>query len=120
MIKRNDPKTIISEQYIYNPEPIKLTKENFFFAFSMQNSSKYNTLDETIFSPQMTIVKKKNSTITGVIPIPLRACNASDKPSNPVLIEYFRINPLQGMYCIDNYSQIAIEGTEDRWKQYCL
>jgi len=116
MITRSSPQTIIAEIYQAMPDLLKITPENFFFSFGMKN---YNTnqmmLDETIYVPHLYVVRQNKSVPTESLTkeILIGRCVSSDNPTKGDLNEYFITNPTDDMYCIKNYTDVELFGSED-------
>ena len=113
MIFRKNPKTIISENYREIPDYLNITKENLFLSFGMQNFQGDFIIDEGIYIPKMSVIKRNKTNIIGEISVDLAPCQNSDIPENPDLTNYFQINPINGMYCIANYYPLEMQGSLD-------
>lgn len=113
MILKLNPRTIISENYVYSPDTIKLKRENFFFSFGMQMLNKEFIIDPTIFTPSVRITKRNESNLVSELSIDLKPCDSIDLPNNEDVAPYFEINSIKGMYCLQDYTNLTMEGSED-------
>lgn len=113
MINKTKNQTIVSEIPSLNPPRIQLTKENFFFPFSIGSAAinfanfinaSYYTVDAVLFIKEGKNIKTK--------PLSIDICDSSDVPIKPDLNEYFKLNSMENMFCIKNYSEVFMQG---RW-----
>ena len=113
MIFRDSPQTIIAQQYKNYPDYLNITKENFFFAFGIQDSNRKFLIDDSIFTAKMMVIKDRRNQNIEQIPVEISECKGNDIPSNSDLVDYFSVNPITKMHCIQNYYPVEIEGSED-------
>lgn len=114
MFLKLHPNTTIAEHYQSTPEFLNITNEMLFMSFGMQNiSTNAFIIDETIYVPKFSVIKRNKTHILFETTVSLRPCTINDLPLNSDLYEYFDINPIIGMYCIENYFNLEIEGSED-------
>ena len=113
MFLRKEPDTIISENYQYHPEYLNISKDNFFISFGFKNAANSFFIDETIFSASMVTIAKNKTDVIKFITVPLKQCDTKDQPANENMDEYFKENPILGMYCISDYAPAEVQGSED-------
>ena len=106
--------TLTSDLLTPNPEAFKLNKENFFFAFAIQNTSNnfLPFIDDQIYTISSEMRIKKSNNFTS-IPLQIGECNSTDYPKNADLRDYFTINSMAGYYCIKNYTDLELLGYWD-------
>ena len=113
MILRKSPQTMLAEKYQNYPDYFNITKENFFFAFGIQDSTKKFIIDESIYTTKMSVIKIFDKQRQEETTVEVSQCESEDMPINPDLTEYFQVNPIINMFCIKNYKPVEMEGSED-------
>ena len=119
MINRVDPDTNVSQIFQESPSPSFISKNDYFFAFGLQDSTASHLIDEEIYTTLLNF-KSKNQT-TGnmdVFKIPLEPCTEENLPSEAKLNAYFhhQSNELKDLYCISTEikEKFLIQGSWDQ------
>ena len=113
---RSSPNTIIADEYKDTPDYLNITKDNFFLAFGLKSQNGSYDSDPSIFVPQLSIVAKNKSNVNlnNVTVVSIGLCDIdNDVPKTAELQEYFQVNSVQGMFCIENYQPVEMMGSED-------
>ena len=116
MMTRSSPNTIIADEYKDTPDYLNITKDNFFLAFGLKSQNGSYDSDPSIFVPQLSIVAKNKSNVNlnNVTVVSIGLCDIdNDVPKTAELQEYFQVNSVQGMFCIENYQPVEMMGSED-------
>ena len=101
------------DTFTYAPEPsqVKITNENFYGGFGIENPETYDTfIDESIYFPKAyfkTAVKKGNDFIYDVVELELERCKL--EKFGTIYQEKFKSKSLNNLYCIKNMDFI-LEG----------
>ena len=101
------------DTFTYAPEPsqVKITNENFYGGFGIENPETYDTfIDESIYFPKAyfkTAVKKGNDFVYDVIELELEPCKL--EKFGTIYQEKFKSKSLNKLYCIKNMDFI-LEG----------
>jgi len=101
------------DQFTYAPEPsqVKITNENFYGGFGIQNPETYDTfIDESIYFPKAyfkTAVKKGNDFIYDLLELELEPCKL--EKFGTIYQEKFKSKSLNNLYCIKNM-EFILEG----------
>jgi hypothetical protein len=101
------------DTFTYAPEPsqVKITNENFYGGFGIENPETYDTfIDESIYFPKAyfkTAVKKGNDFAYDVVELDLEPCKL--EKFGAIYQEKFKSKSLNNLYCIKNMDFI-LEG----------
>jgi len=111
MLQRKD--VTFYDTFTYSPEPskVKITNENFYGGFGIENPETYDTfIDESIYFPKAyfkTAVKHGNDFIYDVVELELETCKLEKFGS--LYQEKFQSKQLHNLYCIKNMD-FVLEG----------
>lgn len=108
MIFKKNPDISVSEYYRSSPDNIKLTGDIFFFYFGLLHNNQH-IIDETIYKPEITLIKEDNNQIVR-IPIETQPCTKSE------IISETNVQLTDQIYCIKNYNLMEMEGSPDSTK----
>ena len=114
LLYKTTSQTLTSDLLTPNPEAFPLSKENFFFAFAIQNTSNnfLPFIDNQIYNIKAEMRIKKSNDFSA-IPLQIGECNSNDYPTNADLRDYFAINSMAGYYCIKNFTDLELLGYWD-------
>ncbi len=121
MINRLDPDTTVSHIYQSFPSPSFISKNDYFFAFGLQDSTDNHFIDEDIYTALLFLMSRNQTTgNTDAIKIPLEPCTEENLPSEPKLNAYFhqQSKALSDLYCISSEfkEKLVIQGAWDQVK----
>ena len=119
MFSRSNPETGVSEIYEPSPSPTKVAKNDYFFAFGIQDRNDNHFIDEEIYYPIL-IYGYQNDSMSEPVQykIPLEPCSETVLPDNKQLADYFKhqANNISDLYCIskNNILDLVIQGAWDQ------
>jgi len=105
-----DGKINFYETSTINPEPLNFGVEGFFIAFGMQNSKSNEYAITELYEARLDAINKTTSVISNnlsLVPCSQVSNNLSNDFKNALQ------NNLSLFYCLENYNDLALEGTWD-------